>query len=461
MFNLLNRLALFLKTSFSKEVFRFIGLFFLILFSLLKVSATTYTTIASGAWGTASNWNLNGVPPSNLSGHTVNILHNMTSGPNLQNSTDLTVATINMSANLTVSQVNPSNGGIFIINEIVNGSLLTVNGNFTLNKGDGHTFGVDIVVNGNMIWENDVVNTQFNGNVTVSGDVNIVTPNGTNNNFNGNLSATNLKVDNDRKIQINGIANISNNVSVQNSGGRILGSGMIFYSTLTFFNGGQIDGGDGSDDAGSCNYDEAAKVAGTIPNPIDLSLCGKVLPIILAYFKVEKIENDFSFDWKTFEELDNDYFELEFSLDGKNFIAFANIDGAGTSYRSLEYNYVESKLSFREDIDLVYFRLKQVDYDGSFDFSPIVPVKLRGSNSFSTTEIYPNPAKDVLTLKLEDWKQNEGFVEVSFINSIGQKIERQIQIESIETTINLSDIPKGMYVINILGLVEAYKLVIQ
>jgi len=95
-----------------------------------------------------------------------------------------------------------------------------------------------------------------------------------------------------------------------------------------------------------------------------------VLPIELLGFAAYKAtDNNINLKWTTLTETNNNYFTLEYSLDAVNFMPYAKVTGAGNSYEKKEYNYI-----FKEDIGNAtpYFRLKQVDYNGKFSYSPII-----------------------------------------------------------------------------------------
>ncbi len=119
-----------------------------------------------------------------------------------------------------------------------------------------------------------------------------------------------------------------------------------------------------------------------------------VLPISLTNFDVEKTSNGALLNWKTASETNNKYFELERSIDGKLFTSIGTVDGAGNSFFSLSYTFIDKAPAS----GLNYYRLKQVDFDGnSTTFSPLVlDYKLTENSSF----VYPNPAENTLNLNL-------------------------------------------------------------
>lgn len=95
-----------------------------------------------------------------------------------------------------------------------------------------------------------------------------------------------------------------------------------------------------------------------------------ILPIELLSFKACFKNPEVDLLWETASELNNDYFSLEKSSDGKNFFVFANIPGRGTSSVLSQYSFLDEKPFLGNN----FYRLKQTDYDGTFSYSDIIVV---------------------------------------------------------------------------------------
>jgi len=94
------------------------------------------------------------------------------------------------------------------------------------------------------------------------------------------------------------------------------------------------------------------------------------LPITLLYFK-GKYENETNIlFWSTASEINNDYFTIEKSYDGYVFNIVDHIEGAGYSLHQLYYEFHDTNV---QPI-ITYYRLKQTDYDGKFEYSEIISV---------------------------------------------------------------------------------------
>jgi hypothetical protein len=100
------------------------------------------------------------------------------------------------------------------------------------------------------------------------------------------------------------------------------------------------------------------------------------LPIELLYFncvKSDLISN--KLNWSTASENNNDYFSIEKTTDGINFHTISNVDGAGNSYSNINYEYEDYDISE----GITYYRLKQTDFDGKYQHSPIISVDNRSN----------------------------------------------------------------------------------
>ena len=98
-------------------------------------------------------------------------------------------------------------------------------------------------------------------------------------------------------------------------------------------------------------------------------VCGLSLPIELLSFTGKVGSNANLIEWVTASELNNDYFTLEKTNNGEDFEVVSIINGAGTSQQTINYHLEEYK-----PWDITYYRLKQTDFDGKYEFTDLVGV---------------------------------------------------------------------------------------
>ena len=111
-----------------------------------------------------------------------------------------------------------------------------------------------------------------------------------------------------------------------------------------------------------------------------------VLPIELLFFNAARVSGGNSLYWSTASEINNDYFTVERSTDGVHFTNIAVVQGAGTSYAVLNYEILDADATAQ----MVYYRLKQTDADGSSSYSKIVLIAAQGTSD-AVFSLYPNP----------------------------------------------------------------------
>lgn len=92
--------------------------------------------------------------------------------------------------------------------------------------------------------------------------------------------------------------------------------------------------------------------------------------------------------WTTASELNNQYFEVQHSLDGRTFQAIGQVAGHGNSVQASTYTYTDATPGAAT---MHYYRLRQVDTDGSSTFGPVQAVSLSAGSSAVQLSVAPNP----------------------------------------------------------------------
>lgn len=120
-----------------------------------------------------------------------------------------------------------------------------------------------------------------------------------------------------------------------------------------------------------------------------------ILPVELVSFKALASNNAVQLSWATASEKDNSHFIVERSLDGKTFTKIATITGKGTS--SIRSNYIFTDEDPLPGIS--YYRLKQVDFDGTFEYSKVISVKMQ---AIRKAILHPTITTDILQLDVPE-----------------------------------------------------------
>lgn len=163
------------------------------------------------------------------------------------------------------------------------------------------------------------------------------------------------------------------------------------------------------------------------------------LPIELLNFGgYRKNTETVTLHWQTASEINNNGFEVEMSEDNQQFKKVIFVKGAGNSNHLLNYqaNILQSGSA--------YFRLKQIDQDGKFNYSH--SVFIGAERQILTASIYPNPNKGSFTILCNKLAENTGVYEV--INAWGQIVATG-PVRTTSENIALKNLPTGMYFVKI------------
>lgn len=192
------------------------------------------------------------------------------------------------------------------------------------------------------------------------------------------------------------------------------------------------------------NYANVTQVIdlNSAPGNTALTDCSIILPIELnnIYASAEVATN--TLHWSTLSELSNDHFIVERSIDGTHFTEIGIVDGAGNSTELNQYEFVDRNITN----DLIYYRLKQVDFDGNYHHSAIVSV----NRKTDVVLVYPNPSSGNITI---DFPKNcDGTYTLKYKDSLGKEFSEKAEISSEVLSYSSSlfeSLPSGIYFVEI------------
>ena len=132
----------------------------------------------------------------------------------------------------------------------------------------------------------------------------------------------------------------------------------------------------------------------------DLYVLGGVLPlpINLVDFTVSEKTGNAQINWSTSVEINNNEFVIERSLDGTNFTAIGNTKPSLTANSKKSYSFTDWNIASL-GANKIFYRLKQVDKDGSATLSRVATLTVKGSKLFAI-KIVGNPATNFLTVEM-------------------------------------------------------------
>jgi photosystem II stability/assembly factor-like uncharacterized protein len=231
---------------------------------------------------------------------------------------------------------------------------------------------------------------------------------------------------------------------VDSNNGWIAGGG--FYKILKTTDGGEnwylvnlpVSSGLASIFFTDENTGWATGANGTILHTINGSV-----PVELISFAATTNGNEVILNWSTATELNNQGFEIQRSIEGVEFFTVGFVNGYGTTSEKHNYTYADKNLVNGE----YYYRLKQVDYNGSYEYSDVVEVEWRAFNSYLLEQNYPNPFNPTTTIGFG--VENTSNVKIEIINSVGEEVavllNEEIEVGYHKVEFNASALSSGVY----------------
>ncbi len=186
-------------------------------------------------------------------------------------------------------------------------------------------------------------------------------------------------------------------------------------------------------------------------NPYDIWVynCSPPLPVELLNFSCENSKSSINLKWSTATETDNDYFTIERSGNGIYFEQIAKVQGAGNSSTTLHYEFTDRAPLSGPD----YYRLKQTDYNGKYEYSKTVFTMFSGEEKdVVVANVYPNPVSKRLNIDVN--APSDVPVKMEITDVTGKKVlvsDAALSSGINNLNIDISDLASGLYHIKLLN----------
>ena len=180
-----------------------------------------------------------------------------------------------------------------------------------------------------------------------------------------------------------------------------------------------------------------SSIATSVPIPLEL----------IAFDAVEK-DNAAYLTWQTASEINFSHFEVERSADAHNWTFVSTVKGQKDVQKDV---YTEGAYFLNDDkafaqSNVVLYRLKMVDNDGSFKYSKVVSVQQQRTGDFSRLKLYPNPVQNALNLIID--APNAAIQTVDIIDVVGKVWQHKtvnLQKGENQEVMNVAALPTGVY----------------
>ena len=328
------------------------------------LNAATYTTNAGGSspldWDVGSSWVGGSVPNViDWNGDVININHDITK-----------------TGDLTIRETDFVTG-VNVRFEII-GSLILTTGpcSFTSDVTSKWVISDDLSISGGVPFSTGA------GTVVVKGDY-----------FDGT---------GDSDLTVNGYLDVRGDAEFR-GGGVTSGTGMITWATGRTIGGSSL----------STCFGEGT----TLPtnSGVDLSTCTRFLPVQFMNVSAECSSDGIIVSWSTATEKNNSHFVIEKTGDLEFYTELGAIEGSGTSAKRLDYSFTDGQVS---DHSVNYYRIKQVDYNGDFDYSRVLVATCEDLNDDFI--VYPTITEGEVTIQFGYFLDQFSY---QLINDLGELIQ--------------------------------------
>jgi hypothetical protein len=161
------------------------------------------------------------------------------------------------------------------------------------------------------------------------------------------------------------------------------------------------------------------------------------LPVSYASLTAVAVNNESHINWSTASETNTSHFEIERSTNGIDFIKIGNVDAAKNSTQIVHYAFIDANPELEN-----YYRLKQVDLDGKFEYSAMVRVLFK--NTVNNYAVWPSPAGNLV--QINNLTDDEVTYQIS--NVMGQPVKNG-SISATQNSIDIQQLEKGIYFISL------------
>lgn len=174
------------------------------------------------------------------------------------------------------------------------------------------------------------------------------------------------------------------------------------------------------------------------------------LPVELTSFSAVQFNNSVKLLWETATEVNNYGFDIErkSSIDINIWEKIGFVEGHGNSNSPKSYQFIDNSNLISGDY---YYRLKQIDNNGEFEYSDAVKVTITIPENFALKQNYPNPFNPATTIKFT--LPESGFVNLTIYNTLGEEvavlINKQMEAGSYAKEFNAAGLPSGTYIYRI------------
>jgi hypothetical protein len=184
----------------------------------------------------------------------------------------------------------------------------------------------------------------------------------------------------------------------------------------------------------------------TITVPVTMTIA--VVPVELSSLRAETEKNNVTLKWTTASETNNRGFEIQKSNPkSQNWQTVGFIEGKGNTTERQSYSFSEKDMK----VGKYTYRLKQIDYDGSYEYSAEVEADVKAPSDYTLKQNYPNPFNPMTTIEYSLPENAE--VRIDIYNTLGELIRTlvtgRMEAGYQKISFDASSLPSGTYIYQI------------
>jgi len=170
----------------------------------------------------------------------------------------------------------------------------------------------------------------------------------------------------------------------------------------------------------------------------------EIIPVELTSFAANVNNNgDVILNWSTATELNNQMFEIERRSEEGQYLKIGYVDGHGTTTEAQEYSYIDNTV----ETGTFFYRLKQIDFLGTYEYSDEIEVEVNGPLTFELGQNYPNPFNPSTNINYSI--PESGIVKLAIYNMLGEEVDvlvdGMVEAGFYEVSFDASNLPSGAY----------------
>ena len=193
--------------------------------------------------------------------------------------------------------------------------------------------------------------------------------------------------------------------------------------------------------------DQSVQADGWYVDNVKISVYTGIIPVELVSFMSSIINNSVNLNWITATELNNSGFDIEKSTDNSSWNKIGFVSGNGTSTEVHNYSFADQN----PFVGTSYYRLKQIDFDGTTEYSNTIEVVYGAVSDFALEQNYPNPFNP--TTKINYSIKEKGNVELKIFDLLGSEIAVLVNEEkdpgNYDVSFDASSLSSGVYLYTI------------